>query len=210
MDLKGILDRIADRRAVLGLSEASVSSAAGSKDLTRNWRRSVEAGTEISVRHASLTAVARALEVPEDWLIKGSGTTDRGEAAGQGFAEAAVPFVMPSHAITQNAPQPLLSALFGQRASSPATYQISTGLPAFALAPGDVVVVDLARLPQPGDLAIVSMDDDETASSQTLLRRYVPPYLLSGEASQETQLMRTDDPGVRIRCAVIGSLRGIA
>jgi transcriptional regulator with XRE-family HTH domain len=128
----------------------------------------------------------------------------------RGFSETATPFELRENPVPPEKPSPLLHGLFGPRLATPATYLIHSALPAFALAPGDVVIVDLARLPHAGEIALVSIFDDETASAVTTLRRYLPPFLAQGDAAPERKPMRVDDPGVTVRYPVIGSIRGIS
>lgn len=68
---------------------------------------------------------------------------------------------------------------------------------------------DLARLPQPGELALVTITEDDTASAATMVCRYLPPFLTGGSMTDETQPLRVDRPGVTVRYPIIGALRGL-
>ena len=127
----------------------------------------------------------------------------------QGFSDAATPFTFQEQPVTVGSSQPTLRAIFGNSAQTPATYRIEVDLPAFGLIAGDVIIVDLGRLPTPGELAIVSLFDDDSASSTTSLHRFLPPYLQSGTINPSDALLRIDQPGVTVRYPVIGSLRGV-
>lgn len=125
-----------------------------------------------------------------------------------GFADAATPFRLRSFAAPPDSAQPSLAAIFGPALATPASYQVTTALPGFGLLPGDVLVCDLARLPMPGELALVTTFDDTAAQATTTVCRYLPPWLVTG--APDAPPLRTDHPGVTVRYPVIGSIRGIA
>lgn len=208
MDINAILDRISARRAVLGLSESAVSASAKSRDLIRNWRRAAKSGARIEMKHESLASVARVLGVSTSWLING-GTEVPAAPAPAHFGEDATPYRMPAGVSDEHEANPILGALYGSVATTPATYRVPADLPAFAIMAGDVVVVDLARLPIPGDLALVTLADENAGTAMTFVRRYLPPFLVSGGFSGENSFLRIDTPGLNIRCPVVGILRGL-
>lgn len=74
MDMQGLVDRIDQRLAALGLS-ASVASerATGSKDTIRNWKRSAKAGSKTGASMRTLEQVARVLQTNITWLTDGIG-----------------------------------------------------------------------------------------------------------------------------------------
>lgn len=210
--MQAILDRITARRTELGLSESAVAARGGSRDLIRNWRRALENGRQISARYESLAAIARALDISEDWLIHGE---DRPKSEPRlkrtsGFADAATPFSFAGKKISQEEICAAVRALFGPKVVTPALYRVNIDQVAFGLVAGDIAVVDLARLPVPGEIAIASVTDEETASAVHTLCRYAPPLLLSGQIDQNTAIFRVDDPGVAVRHPVAGSIRGLA
>ena len=207
--MQAILERIAARSAELRLSEAALSQKGGSRDLIRNWRRALERGQVVNARYDSLAQIARALKVTEDWLIHGKGAVNAVPDTQPGMAEGATPFTLPPTTGKAGDPHGALRAIFGNTFTSPGLFRISANLPAFALAKGDVVVADVSRVPSPGEIAVVVILDEETASSRTLICRYLPPYLAMGEIGYDVQMLRVDDPGVTVRHPVVGSIRGI-
>lgn len=128
----------------------------------------------------------------------------------QGMAETATLFTLEECEVEPGEAQPALRALFGEVAATPATYQLNIDLPAFALLAGDIVLVDLSRLPAPGELALVTHFDEESATSGTTINRYFPPYLQSGSLNPTQAPVRVDQAGVTVRHPVVGSMRGIA
>lgn len=207
--MQAILDRITTRLNELGLSESAVSTKGGSRDMIRNWRRALEKGHATNARHDSLAKIATALQVSEEWLIHGRAAVAAAAEPNPGMAEMATPFTLQPHASRADDPQGALRAIFGQAASTPALFRINTDLPGFDLSAGDVVLTDLARLPAAGEIALVQVTDDETASAVTMVCRFLPPFLIAGGTGQQVQTLRIDDPGVTVRHPVVGSIRGI-
>lgn len=209
--MQAILDRIRQRCDELKLSEAAVAQKGGSRDLIRNWRRALADGKVVSARYGSLEAIAKALHVTPEWLIHGAGDAPPPAPAlsPHGMAEALTPFTLAPAATQGDDPQGAIRAIFGRTATTPGLFRVHKNLPAFELAKGDVVLADLARLPEPGEIAIVRVVDEVQASAKTLVCRYLPPYLTMGKIGPEVPVLRIDDPGVTVRHPVVGSIRGI-
>ena len=181
--------------------------AVGSRDLIRNWRRAVKNGTPLNVKHASLVAVAKALDVTVDWLIQEESWVQESPSH-RGFSDTATPYEFSRPTATRDAPHPILSSLYGMDIT-PAAYMIGEDMPGFSIQAGDVVVVDMSRLPEPGEVAIVRIIDEASGESETILRRYLPPYLVGGGNSLKDDPMPMDKPGVTVRFPVVGSMRGL-
>lgn len=212
MNISDILARIDARRAEIGMSERNLAVVAGSADTIRNWRRAARDGRQISPRLATLEALAAELRVSVDYLTSPSTepvTPRNPEKPTRGFREGAVPFEVRATATPDDAPDHLLRQIFGAKARTPSSLKLLVDLPAFGLLANDVVVIDLARLPEPGELALVTIADDGTGTSASGVFRYLPPFLAAGDARQASDLLRLDQPGVTARAAVIGSIRGI-
>lgn len=211
MQMQAILDRITRRREELGLSEAAVAQKGGSRDLIRNWRRGLDKGQAINARYDSLASIAAALHVSIDWLMHGTGEAEAPpqDPRPTGMAEPVTPFTFTPNATRADDPHGALRAIFGKTATTPGLFRIHKNLPAFELASGDVVLADLARLPEPGEIALVSVTDDQAAASTTMVCRYLPPYLTMGKIGPSVPMLRIDDPRVTVRHPVVGSIRGI-
>lgn len=211
MKLGEILVRIDQARAGKNLSDAAISRAAGgSDDLLRNWRRQVRDGkTDAGANARTLAAVAKALDISAAWLMTGQDEELAPDPVNTGFAETAAPF---SFATTDSGGDPAaaLRTLYGGRASSLATYRLAASLPVFNLVESDVLIVDLGRLPEPGDIAIVTIADDNAATTTTVVKRYLPPFLVPGTTENVFAFIKMDKPGVHVRYPVIGVLRGAA
>lgn len=201
MDMNAVIKRMTDRMTALGVRPQTVSLAAtGKSDTIRNWLRKHENGDQFSMRQDNLEAVAKALDVSLAWLLTGS---DDGSPDATGFREETTPFTPKPNELQA------VRALFGQLARHPQTgTRVQMDLPGLGLFVGDVVVMDLGREPQPGDLALVTVEDG-SRNGRTIIRRYFPPYLLAMSPENDAPPMREDQPGVRLRYPIIGTIRGI-
>jgi hypothetical protein len=191
-----------------------VSLRAGlSGDGLRNWKRKTKDGsTDGAINVLTLSKVAEVLGVSREWLLTGI-EHDRSVQHPPGLQDSATPFdFVPSKppnadmAARNTAP---LHAIFGGDVGTPGTYRVANSLAGFGCQTGDILILDLARLPHAGELAIVSMFDDAAGTGVTLLRRYLPPYLLSGETDLQPEFLRVDNPGITVRYPVIGLIRGV-
>ena len=211
MNLADILTRIDAQLAATGLSDRAVSLRAGSPDIIRNWRRAIAEGKEVSPRLNTVTAIAAAIGLDPEFLIHGAEGTSRATSPPPtaGLQEAAAPFAIKQHPTDPNAPDALLRQIFGPKARTPSSVRLLIDLPAFALMAGDIVVLDLARLPVPGELALVSLHNADTDQHVSGVYRYFPPYLLPGTSGASPEPLRVDQPEISIRHPVIGSIRGL-
>lgn len=205
--MKAILDRITARIADLGTTDRAISlRATGSPDTIRNWQRSLRDGKTPNPQTAKLNAIIEALGLD---LSNPDDQPEIRTAAAYGLSESAVPYTFTAHATDSSDPQASLRAIWGTACTTPATYRLATAMPAFGLAAGDVLVADLARLPRPGELALVTIADESDASATTVVRRYLPPYLAAGTLDTENSPLRVDHPGVTVRYPVVGTIRGL-
>jgi hypothetical protein len=207
MRLNDLLDRIDAVAGPRRLSDQQVSLMAGSKDVLRNWRRAAAKGKELHPRLETIAEMAHGLGVPLHVLTGSDAAPDA--AAAQAFHEGAATYHLQPYPVAAEDPQASLRAIFGPRALTPATYQVGEPLPAFQLEPGDILVCDMARLPNPGELALVNRFDEGLDNQATEVRRYLPPFLLSGSCAARPDIIRIDEPGVAVRFPVIGSIRGL-
>lgn len=133
---------------------------------------------------------------------------DRDPAPG-GLREEATPFTLRETAVPPDAPHRALRAIFGATARHPSTFMAETAAPAFDISAGDVLVCDMSRPPQPGELALIRRYDDQLGAAVSAVRKYFPPWLVSG-TSPAAPPLREDDPTITIRHPVIGLIRGAA
>lgn len=208
MNIKDLLQRIDAKAKPLGLTDTQLSLMAGGRDLVRNWRRAAAQGKDTGTRTGSLEGIAKGLGVTLEWLTTGY-SEERTAVQSNGFSEAATPYEIANFPIKDDDPQRALRSIYGPAATTPATFKLTMSLPAFALVANDVLVVDLARVPSPGDLTLVTILDEATTETQTVIRRYLPPYLAGGTLIDTDKPMRTDQFGVTVRYPVVGIMRGL-
>lgn len=207
MDTAAILDRITRRIADMGLSAQAVSVKAGlSKDGIRNWQRRAESGAGMNM--SSLTQVAEVLGVPVDWLLNGGQPPAPPAHNGgpPGLADEACPFT----GTTQDIAAAVRTLFGGAGRNVSVTHRASAWLPDLGIAPGDLIVCDLARLPEPGELAIVTAQDEDHATSASLIRRYLPPWLVPSGPPGSSPPVQVSTPGIAVRHPVVGIIRNSA
>lgn len=203
MDMRAILERIAIRAMEIGIKEAEVSRRAGHVDLVRNWRRAIEAGEAINPRYDSLRRVAEALDVPERWLIDGTGYAEP-LAQPARFGGSEVQRFRPASARDTIGAE--LMAAIAPQARHPAAFELRGPQPYLALLTGDIVIVDLQSRAEQSDTVIVNFDADRTGDAVMLIRRYFPPYLLSADLDGGAGVITLDDSG---RAAIIGTVEAV-
>jgi hypothetical protein len=82
MQVTDILERIEGRLAAVGLSAAEASMrVAGHKDLLRNFRRSIERGSDTGLSIPSAVDLAKILGVSVQWLLTGEDSDGSSEPA---------------------------------------------------------------------------------------------------------------------------------
>lgn len=186
------------------MSARAASLQAGlSSDAIRNWDRRLASGKpNPGISIASLEAVAKAIKVDLKWLL---GDVSLGTPATpiMGLAEDAQPYNAP--ALTESDP---IRTLFANRGRNAAiTHRAAIDLPAFGIGAGDLIVCDLSRLPEPGEVAIAVSMNTDTGTSHTIVRRYAPPFLL-GADTLKTPVVELANSGLDVRHPIIGVIRG--
>lgn len=121
-------------------------------------------------------------------------------AAPAGFAETELtPWEGPR---LNDAPDPV--AALAPRAQHPSAYLLSRAAPGFSLLAGDVVILDLNASAKSGDLVVAQVIDTDIGAADTVLRRYLPPYLVTATA-EPGEITDRDD--VVIKGPVVASFR---
>jgi hypothetical protein len=201
MHLKDLLSRIDLRSSELGLDDAAIARAAGKAEILRNWRRADAEGRDIHPRIDSLERIAAILQVPTRWLTEGTGYAET-PAQTPGFAESeARPWTGQRSA---GAPgQPTIAALIAPHVRSPMVLELTRAQPGLALLRGDVIVAEAQHRASRGDVVIVSFDEHGNGNPVTLVRRYLPPYLIGSAATDDFPVLTVDDTG---RAVILGTV----
>lgn len=90
-------------------------------------------------------------------------------------------------------------------ARHPTALRLREAVFGFALLAGDVVVVDLNARAEPGNIVVVNSATD-SGDAVTLIRRFHPPYLISGDP-QDTTALLADGARHAIMGPVVASFR---
>lgn len=171
-DMHDRLKKIVDES---GRSHRSISLAAGLapgtlSDILKNFDRSPSV--------ASVTALANTLGVSVSWLIDG-----HGDNAIRGFSESdTTPWIAPEpKGQRPDLDYRRLAQMLSPNARNADTLRLARNAAGFGLYRNDILVVDLKRPAEPGDLVIAQVADLESGEATTALRRYLPPYLVSDQ-----------------------------
>lgn len=201
MDLQGLISRIDLRSAELGLNDSRIAALSGQGEPIRNWRRALAEGRDLNPRLDSLRKVAAVLNVPLTWLTDGTGYAEQAEPLA-GFQESDTVLWKAPDGRDATDPSSIV-ALLAPGLKRPATLQLRTAQPGFLLMQGDVLVIEQAREARRGDVVVVNYDEHGDGHGVTLVRRYLPPYLVGGAAYEENRILTVDDSG---RAAIIGTV----
>jgi len=120
-----------------------------------------------------------------------------------GFSDDAAPFLFQPAANTDP-----VRALFGTTARNPAvTHRAQTSMPDFAILPGDLLVCELSRSPELGEIVVATLVDEQLGTSSSLVRRFLPPYLVAGDGATPA-FIKINPATVTVRFPIIGTIRG--
>lgn len=211
MEMLSVLERLDQRRMEMQLTDRALSIRAGmSGDAIRNWRRRLAAGKDAGGANAeTLTKIAKALEVSPSWLISGDGPQAH-QSQSQGFAEPTAQFCAQSDVAATDATQHLdsIARALAPTARHASAYHLRRSFVGFGLLAGDFLIVDLnAKAPAAGALVLATVSDFSTGDAFTVLRRFLPPYLVAGDLGDEGEILYADGDRTVIMATVVASFR---
>lgn len=151
--------------------------------------REIEEGMTAAPRVDTLRKLADGLGIAFDELASGAPAGMLSEAEAQPFDAAPVKGLL-----FQLAPN----------ARHPVPYRVARDLPGFGLMAGDMLVVELQGTPAQGSLVVATLADPDTGAAETVIRRYLPPVLVSADAAQVHPL---DGGSVAVLGQVLASWR---
>lgn len=174
-------DRLESVVAKSGRSQRDISKAAGLapgtlNDILKNRRRSPSV--------ENLKALAGVLGVSAAWLVDGQGDNSRG------FSESELSaWTAPARSGQKpDLDHTRLARLLAPDARNATTMSLNIDAPACGLVSGDIIVIDIKSPAKTGDLVVAQVADLETGEASTVLRRYLPPYLVPVETKGETYM----------------------
>jgi transcriptional regulator with XRE-family HTH domain len=158
--------------------------------LNHTAARDIISGKARNPTHRTLQLLAEGLGVPitdltlrpPEGLAEAPGNFAR--SAGQGRRR-------PSDAEPTDPPRDMIAAV-APAARTPACYVLASSLPGFGMVIGDILILDLARRPQSGDIVIATTADMETGEASTIVRRYLEPYLVAGDPGETEHVLLAD------------------
>jgi hypothetical protein len=138
---------------------------------------------------SSATLHGRTVRMLEDYssIPFGSGVEHPGGGTLRGFHEEAVPFDAKSADPELSAA--LKALIAGRKNAVPWTIR-TRSLERVGFMPGDIVIVDLNRQPESGDVVCAQVYDWRRGSAETVMRLYEPPYLVAASLGLDEALRR--------------------
>lgn len=172
-------------RAALDATDMGTVELARRIGASDSYVRDILNGRSKQPGAARMRRIAGELGVSVDWLL-GAGDPAAPEAAVSGFAEEsqASEWLPPPRAPGDNRPE-LLDVLRGLLPpdARPAYLKANVTLPGIAVLAGDLVIIEMKRPPERGEIVAVQRVDEATASAVTVFRRWLDPWLVPPCAS---------------------------
>ena len=186
-----------------GLTARQLSLAAG---LNKGYVGDVLAHPERSPSVAAIEGIARVLHVSPGGLVEGDSVRrGMGESHARPW-EPATPGQRPDLAAFHRQ----LARGLTPDARQPATLELTRGFPTFGYLAGDVVVIDLKRAPQDGDLVVCTLMDWESGAQTTLVRLWLDPFLVSADPNDPQPKLVHDGQRVAVKGPILASFRAPA
>lgn len=197
-----IASRIHELRERAGMSARDLSIRAG---LSAGTVHDIERHPEKSPRVDTVKRIADTLGVSPSYLIEGRIDNMTGLSEGD-----AAPWTPPA----PSGQRPDLAELqrrigdvLAPAARHAANYSIAKTMPGFALVSGDVAVIDLKANATQGDLVIATVADLQSGTAQTVVRRYLPPYLISADDASGADTLVVDNHRTSVMGPVVAVFR---
>lgn len=100
-----------------------------------------------------------------------------------------------------------LVATLAPDAEHPEAYTMTADVMSFGLMKGDLLIIAMGESPKSGEMAIVTIADPETGSAKTEVRRFMPPWLIAGDANHAPVTLG-ENPNVAVLGTIRASIRG--
>lgn len=189
-----------------GMTVARLSKMSG---LDISTIRKLTSGASSTPKHTTMLKVAATLGLTVQQIIDQGvdGASPPRPASGRGhstgFAEDATPFAAPGP--DEAAAVRVLFRDAGRNVAI--THKAAAWMPDLAIAPGDLILCDLSRLPEPGELVLVVHRDEVLGHSTSLIRRYLPPWLVAAGPPGGAPPTKETDPEMHVMNPIVGVIR---
>lgn len=203
MRMSKMHDRIRDAVQRAGRSKRDISRAAG---LSPSFVSDL-LSDESFPRADKLRALAQALGVSAAWLLEGHVSNQPNGLAEHQAERWQLPPAAGQRPDVSDARRMLIRAL-APHARTPETYRMGLTAAAFGLLEGDVLIVDLkGGDPKPGEIVLATVADLASGAATTIVRRYMPPYLVSADPKENETPLVADGARTVILGRVVASFR---
>ncbi|HGG04772.1 MAG TPA: XRE family transcriptional regulator [Aliiroseovarius sp.] len=144
----------------------------------------------------------KADELPGMLKFFGVSLRDGDSQPASGFSESeATPFTPKQGDATNH----LLAAFLATR-RAPEIFEAKTHALGFAILAGDLLAVEMTGTAAMNDLVLCTLADPQTGAANTLLRRYAPPWALSGALPPDAAIRTNTADG---SFAILGVVRAV-
>lgn len=192
-------------KAIMAERNLKAAPLARSAGVGVDFVRDILRGHVRSPRSENLAKLAVALDMSLDQLLDESAAPPRTN----GFHEGqATPWTPPPPRPGQNDltfEQALRLVCPG--AEAPGYFRSAVSLPGFGILTGDLIVIDLKRPAEEGDIVVVNAADHARDRATTLIRRLLRPYLVASETSLGQPPELADGKANAIMGPVVGVIR---
>jgi len=148
-----------------------------------------------------------------EWLLYGEGRSPLGKATAafmpKGLSEDAVPYWYGETAGAPDKPakDSIIDALYPGRTNADIWSVETSAMNMEGVLPGDLIITDLGLSAKDGDMVLAQQTDQRTGKTQTLLRRYAPPFLLARSTDcRFDKPIIVDEAEVIILAVVVGKV----
>jgi transcriptional regulator with XRE-family HTH domain len=197
-------ERIRLTREKAGKSAREVSIAAG---LSPGTVQAIESNPNKSPRLENVQSIAEVLGVSLSFLAEGKVSNSRVDGFNESDAEPFIPRPPAGQRPDLVDPHRQLPQILAPSGRQLATFRLRSSMPGFALMPGDVLVVDFKTPAKAGDLVLANVADLALGSASTVLRRFLPPYLVANDATSDSVPLVVDNHRTSIVGRVAASFR---
>lgn len=199
-----LAEKLQDLLRQRGWSAAELARRAGVND---TLLRDIFRGRALSPKIDNVQKLARALGVPLSDLAP-DGEISTAPTAGALHHDELEPWdpTLGGTAIPVTDGQ--LTNIWGQGVANAKTLRLRESVPGFGFFAGDILIIDTKARAEQGDIVAVTAIDPNTGRAYTLVRRYLHPYLVSGDPLDRHPLL-ADGNRYTILGPVCASMRTI-
>lgn len=185
-----------------GMTQSALAEAIGVK---KGFMSEIVSGKK-SPSLDTLVRIAEALQVDIGDMFSGRAVAPRTPAPAKAQADDAILYDWGTTP-EPDTPEALATALVGT-VRHPATYRVAADLPWLGLRAGDILLCDLARRPQDGDIVLIGITDAAGFNARTSIRRFRGGLAICADPAEADPAVQLDrDKRAAWRATVRGMFR---